>query len=98
MIGAGTLSRRLGSTPPSFNELCWAGEQLAVCVRNLEGHDTPEMMTSTIRVQSAEQKSGQPGDPSSRPHPAVSSPRRAFARLVISFDPVDAVTSAPAAA
>ena len=48
MIGAGTLSRRLRSTPPSFNELRWAGEQLAVCVRNLEGHDTPAMMIGDV--------------------------------------------------
>jgi 3',5'-cyclic AMP phosphodiesterase CpdA len=48
MIGAGTLSRRLRSTPPSFNELRWDGEQLAVCVRNLEGHDTPEMTINEV--------------------------------------------------
>ncbi len=48
MIGAGTLSRRLRSTPPSFNELRWDGEQLAVSVRNLEGYDTPEMMISEV--------------------------------------------------
>ncbi|MBK1648316.1 metallophosphoesterase family protein [Rhabdochromatium marinum] len=48
MIGAGTLSRRLRSTPPSFNELRWDGEQLSVCVRNLEHHRTQEMMISAI--------------------------------------------------
>lgn len=48
MIGAGTLSRRLRSTPPSFNELHWNGEQLSVRVRNLEGHDTPEMMIEDV--------------------------------------------------
>lgn len=48
MIGAGTLSRRLRSTPPSFNELRWDGEHLAVYVRNLEGHDTPEMMIGDV--------------------------------------------------
>ena len=48
MIGAGTLSRRLRSTPPSFNELRWDGEQLTVSVRNLEGYDTPEMMISEV--------------------------------------------------
>src|SRR5690606_32188353 len=30
MIGAGTLSRRLRSTPPSFNEIAWDGETLSV--------------------------------------------------------------------
>ncbi|MBK5932313.1 metallophosphoesterase family protein [Halochromatium salexigens] len=48
MIGAGTLSRRLRSTPPSFNELRWDGEQLAVSVRNLKGSDTPEMMIGEV--------------------------------------------------
>ncbi|MFP4076205.1 MAG: metallophosphoesterase family protein, partial [Halochromatium sp.] len=48
MIGAGTLSRRLRSTPPSFNELRWDGAQLAVQVRNLEGYDTPEMMITEV--------------------------------------------------
>lgn len=35
MIGAGTLSQRLRTTPPSFNELHWDGETLAVRVRSL---------------------------------------------------------------
>ncbi|WPL16570.1 Calcineurin-like phosphoesterase [Thiorhodovibrio winogradskyi] len=48
MIGAGTLSRRLRSTPPSFNELRWDGEQLAVSVCNLEGYDTAEMMINEV--------------------------------------------------
>jgi 3',5'-cyclic AMP phosphodiesterase CpdA len=48
MIGAGTLSRRLRSTPPSFNELRWNGEQLAVCVRNLEGYDSQDMMIGEV--------------------------------------------------
>jgi 3',5'-cyclic AMP phosphodiesterase CpdA len=34
MIGAGTLSRRLRSTPASFNELTWHGDVLTVQVRN----------------------------------------------------------------
>ncbi len=48
MIGAGTLSQRLRSTPPSFNELHWDGDELAVRVRNLEGYDTPEMMIDDV--------------------------------------------------
>jgi len=48
MIGAGTLSRRLRSTPPSFNELRWDGGHLAVCVRNLEDHDTQDMMIGDV--------------------------------------------------
>jgi 3',5'-cyclic AMP phosphodiesterase CpdA len=48
MVGAGTLSKRLRSTPPSFNELLWDGEHLAVRVRNLEGRDTPDMMIGDV--------------------------------------------------
>ncbi len=36
MIGAGTLSHRLRSTPASFNELVWDGTTLSVTVRNVE--------------------------------------------------------------
>ncbi len=36
MIGAGTLSQRLRSTPPSFNEIHWDGERLTVDIRTLE--------------------------------------------------------------
>lgn len=35
MIGAGTLSERVRTTPPSFNELLWDGERLKVEVREL---------------------------------------------------------------
>lgn len=50
MIGAGTLSQRLRSTPPSFNELRWDGAALTVRARNLDEvptqamqiHDVPE--------------------------------------------------------
>jgi 3',5'-cyclic AMP phosphodiesterase CpdA len=48
MIGAGTLSRRLRSTPPSFNELRWNGEQLTVKVRNLQHHATPDMLIGDV--------------------------------------------------
>lgn len=37
MIGAGTLSQRLRTTPASFNELTWDGAQLTVQVRNMAG-------------------------------------------------------------
>ncbi|MXO63017.1 metallophosphoesterase family protein [Qipengyuania oceanensis] len=43
MIGAGTLSQRVRSTPPSFNEIHWDGEKLEVCVRNLDNVDTADM-------------------------------------------------------
>ncbi|MCL6249980.1 metallophosphoesterase [Altererythrobacter sp. KTW20L] len=48
MIGAGTLSHRLRTTPPSFNELHWDGRELTVTVRNLEGRSTPEMMIHDV--------------------------------------------------
>lgn len=46
MIGAGTLSERVRSTPPSFNELTWDGVRLEVVVRNLEG-----VPTSAMRIE-----------------------------------------------
>jgi len=48
MIGAGTLSERTRSTPPSFNELTWDGAQLCVTVRNLENVPTPDMMIDDV--------------------------------------------------
>ena len=48
MIGAGTLSKRTRSTPPSFNELDWDGETLTVCVRNLDDVATPDMMIDDV--------------------------------------------------
>ncbi len=48
MIGAGTLSQRVRSTPPSFNELTWDGEKLCVEVRNLESVETRDMMIEDV--------------------------------------------------
>lgn len=48
MIGAGTLSKRTRSTPPSFNELRWNGTDLSVTVRNLQARSTPEMMIDDV--------------------------------------------------
>jgi 3',5'-cyclic AMP phosphodiesterase CpdA len=48
MIGAGTLSERVRSTPPSFNELTWDGVRLDVVVRNLEGVPTPAMRIDDV--------------------------------------------------
>lgn len=48
MIGAGTLSHRLRSTPPSFNELRWDGQSLSVTVRNLERLSTREMQIADV--------------------------------------------------
>ena len=48
MIGAGTLSQRLRSAPPSFNELHWNGETLRVCIRNLENVDDEAMKIDDV--------------------------------------------------
>jgi 3',5'-cyclic AMP phosphodiesterase CpdA len=48
MIGAGTLSKRTRSTPPSFNELVWRDGQLDVTVRNLQDVSTRDMMIEDV--------------------------------------------------
>ena len=48
MIGAGTLSQRLRSSPPSFNELRYDGTDLTVTVRNLEDVATPDMQIRDV--------------------------------------------------
>lgn len=48
MIGAGTLSQRIRSTPPSFNEITWDGRDLKVEVRNLAELPTPAMQIDDV--------------------------------------------------
>lgn len=48
MIGAGTLSQRIRSTPPSFNELVVNNRTLSVRVRNLADVPTPDMQIADI--------------------------------------------------
>lgn len=48
MIGAGTLSQRVRSTPPSFNELTFEGERITVRVRNLEHVPTRDMLIEDV--------------------------------------------------
>lgn len=48
LIGAGTLSRRLRSSPPSFNRIEIAGDEIRVTACNLEGVSTPDMQIRTI--------------------------------------------------
>lgn len=48
MIGAGTLSRRIRSTPPSFNEIVIEGDTLRVTARNLEQVDTADMQIDSV--------------------------------------------------
>ncbi|HSJ79347.1 MAG TPA: metallophosphoesterase [Erythrobacter sp.] len=61
MIGAGTLSQRIRSTPPSFNELTWDGSDLEVTVRNLENVPTPAMMIADVPEDAMPPRS--PGEP-----------------------------------
>lgn len=61
MIGAGTLSQRIRSTPPSYNELIWDGANLHVEVRNLENIDTPDMMIDAVPEDATPPR--QPGEP-----------------------------------
>src|SRR5690606_16442989 len=61
MIGAGTLSRRLRSTPPSFNELSWDGEELKVTVRNLEHVPTRDMQIADVPENALPPR--EPGEP-----------------------------------
>lgn len=48
MIGAGTLSKRIRSSPPSFNELTISDSGISVCVRNLEDVPTPAMQIGQV--------------------------------------------------
>jgi 3',5'-cyclic AMP phosphodiesterase CpdA len=48
MIGAGTLSHRIRSTPASFNELVWDGTALTVTARNMEGVSSHDMMVEEV--------------------------------------------------
>ncbi len=48
MIGAGTLSHRLRSTPPSFNEITWDGATLTVAARNLEHVPSCDMLIEDV--------------------------------------------------
>ena len=48
MIGAGTLSQRIRSSPPSFNELTVTAAGIAVTVRNIEAVPTPDMQIPRV--------------------------------------------------
>lgn len=61
MIGAGTLSQRLRSTPPSFNELTWDGARLTVRVRNLDEVPTKAMQIDDVPENALPPR--EPGEP-----------------------------------
>lgn len=61
MIGAGTLSQRLRSTPPSFNELTWDGIGLNVRVRTLDEVPTKAMQIDDVPENALPPR--EPGEP-----------------------------------
>lgn len=61
MIGAGTLSQRLRSTPPSFNELHMSPGGIEVLVRNLEQVPSKDMMIPDVPEDAMPPR--EPGEP-----------------------------------
>jgi len=61
MIGAGTLSERIRSTPPSFNEIAWDGERLDVRVRSLSEVPTRDMLIDDVPEDALPPR--EPGEP-----------------------------------
>ncbi len=61
MIGAGTLSQRIRSTPPSFNELTWDGAVLKVRARNLDEVPTRDMQIDDVPENALPPR--EPGEP-----------------------------------
>jgi 3',5'-cyclic AMP phosphodiesterase CpdA len=61
MIGAGTLSLRIRSTPPSFNEIVIDGEDVHVTARNLDQVPTPAMQIDRVPENALPPR--QPGEP-----------------------------------
>jgi 3',5'-cyclic AMP phosphodiesterase CpdA len=61
MIGAGTLSQRIRSTPQSFNEIVWDGAVLEVHARNLAEVPTPAMQIDDVPANALPPR--EPGEP-----------------------------------
>jgi len=61
MIGAGTLSQRLRSTPPSFNTITIDGDTICVEARNLEHVATPDMLIDEVPENALPPR--EPGEP-----------------------------------
>ncbi|GAB5351986.1 MAG: metallophosphoesterase [Altererythrobacter sp.] len=70
MIGAGTLSKRTRSTPPSFNEIEWDGSKLTVCVRNLS-----DVKTSDMQIDDVPEDARPPREPNDPVAPVRQVPR-----------------------
>ncbi len=63
MIGAGTLSMRIRSTPASFNELRIQDGQIDVRVRNRDSVPTPDMMIDDVPPNAVPPAEGEPVAP-----------------------------------
>ncbi|WP_428630778.1 metallophosphoesterase family protein [Sphingopyxis sp.] len=61
MIGAGTLSQRIRSTPPSFNELRIKDDEVVVRVRSIDAVPTPDMQISDVPPDALPPR--EPGEP-----------------------------------
>jgi 3',5'-cyclic AMP phosphodiesterase CpdA len=61
MIGAGTLSQRIRSTPQSFNEITWDGKTIEVRVRNIDDVPTEQMQLSEVPEDAMPPR--EPGEP-----------------------------------
>jgi len=61
MIGAGTLSRRIRSTPPGFNALTIDAQGISVCVRNMDEVPTPAMQIGAVPEDAMPPR--KPGEP-----------------------------------
>ena len=74
MIGAGTLSKRIRSSPPSFNQLTLTDAGIAVSVRNLESVPTRSMQIDQVPENALPPR--QPDDPVAPVHtvPALDPP------------------------
>ena len=70
MVGAGTLSLRLRSTPPSFNELTWDGTALTVRARNLD-----EVPTKAMQIEDVPENALPPREPGEPVAPVNQVPR-----------------------
>lgn len=61
LIGAGTLSHRIRSTPPSFNEIVIEGDSLRVTARNLQHVPTASMQIDAVPENALPPR--EPGEP-----------------------------------
>jgi 3',5'-cyclic AMP phosphodiesterase CpdA len=70
MIGAGTLSQRIRSTPQSFNEITWDGTRIDVRVRSID--DVP---TAAMQVPAVPEDAMPPRKPDEPVAPVATVPR-----------------------